>query len=219
MDQELALKDTKKTTDLVTLHNTFIGEVAEGEDNPLVGLTGKQLRFVEAYAALAGSHGALSSAARYAGYAEVGVRSKGSILIRMPKILAALRYLTEHKAHASSILAISTLENLMMTGNDSIRLKASERILGYAGIIVKAVHTHEHLIQDNRTPEQIKASIKEKAEKMGIMVDITPEKKPSNNPAGKPRTKVVLLPNRPLSDDEMDSLDDLDWANLSVTKK
>ncbi len=212
-------KQITKTADLIKLHGTASGEVAEGEDNPLVGLTERQRRYVEAYAALAGSYGAMTNAARYAGYAEATCPGKGSQLIRMPKILAALRYLTEHKAHASSILAISTLEHLMMHGNDSIRLKASERILGYAGIIVKAVHTHEHLIQDNRTPEQVRAAIAEKAEKMGLTIDITPEKRPSNNPAGKPRTKVTLLPNRRLTDEETDSFDDLDWANLSVNKK
>ncbi len=221
MDQKKLEQSIADTTDLVELHDTSCSELVETDDSPLSGLTAMELRYVEAFAALAGTHGAMTNAARYAGYSPKTCTVKGSQMIRKPKILAALRYLTEHKAHASAIMAMTTLQHLAMNGNDSIRLKASERILGYSGIIVQTIHRHEHMIQDNRTPEQVKIAISEKAQKLGLdvksMIDITPHPNKVNppNPDGAPKYKRQLVPNRELTDDE---IEEIDWARMEVNK-
>lgn len=220
MDTTALEKSINDVRDLVLLHGTACADLEENEDNPLAGLTEMERRFVEGYAALAGSHGALTNAARYAGYSPKTCSVKGSQMIRKPKILAALRYLTEHKAHSSAILAMTTLTDLMRSGNDSVRLKAADRVLGYAGIIVKTISKVEHNINDNRTPAQIRATIAEKAQRLGInvadMVDITPPKRPSNNPDGAPSYKRQLVPNKPM--DDLD-IDEIDWVNVETNSK
>lgn len=222
MDQEIATQNIKETTDLVDLHGTHIAPAEPGDDNPLVGLTDFERRYVEAYAALAGSHGAMTRAAEYAGYSPKTCAVKGSTLLKKPKILKALRFLTEHKAHAAGIMAMSTLEELARTGTDAIRLKAAERLLGYSGIIIKTISKVEHDINDNRTPEQIRAAIGEKAAKLGIdfegMKIVSPPKRAVTEAEmqGAPRYKKSLIPNRPLTDEEVD---EIDWLNAKVDIK
>ncbi len=56
----------------------------------------------------------------------------------------------------------------MRAGTENNRLKAADRILGHAGIIIKTVHHHEISIDDNRDEDQIMAAVLEQMKELGL---------------------------------------------------
>ncbi len=217
-------EDTKRQVDLLGIPD--LSELGEYEDSPLAELTLKMRKFVEGWIALQGEHGSLKAAALYAGYAPDTCCVRGALLIRDPRVLAAIKYLAEKRAHASAFAAMSTLEDLMRSAPPAQRLKAAQSVLAFSGIIVKTVHEHEINIKDNRSEDQIKAAIQEKLKSLGMapdVIDVTPKKddgransetRPAGMNQGPPTYKRYLVPNRLPTEEELE--DGIDWMRMEV---
>jgi phage terminase small subunit len=198
-----------------------LSDIPPDDDSPLSALTPMMLKWVEGFLALAGEYGAMTRAAEYAGYAEGTWAVTGSRLHRDPRITAVIKYLAEKKAHISAYAAMSTMEQLMRTGTDAIRMKAAKELLGHAGVLLATIHQHEHTVKDNRDEEQIEKSIQEKMKTLGLgEMIVVPHKntresgeRKASQDEGPPKWKRQLIPNRAPTEEE---IDDMDWMDVEV---
>lgn len=139
-------------------------------------LTSLEKSFVEAYVDLGGTNG--SKAARLAGYSDVGsnARRRAHQLLRLPRILAAIKELANNRLSSSVAMAATTLVDIANDHNvaDATRYKASVKILELGGIFAVKVSEHNINITDNRSDAEVIARIKQLAGVAGVPVpDIT----------------------------------------------
>lgn len=140
--------------------------VLEDELGPAMReLTIPQRDFVLAYADQGGINAA--EAARRAGYAHHAVA--GSTLLKMPRILAALREEADARLKAGAILAASVLVEIADDKFHRDRYKAAVELLNRAGLVVEGLS--RVIVEDHRTPEEIERRIRDLAERLGIDAD------------------------------------------------
>ncbi len=133
------------------------------------GLTEKQIAFVHWYVELGGRDA--SRAAELAGYSTQaeGHRVIAHRLLRMPKMLAAIRHEVETKVKAGAALAMSQLLHLAEHGApDSVRLAASQAVLDRAGLLVSKTSSHHVVVEDRRSTAELVARIREMAGRLGL---------------------------------------------------
>lgn len=132
-------------------------------------LTGPQRSFVLAYAANGGTNAA--EAARTAGYGKTNQDQAdvASKLLRMPRILAAIRDVADHRLKSGALLAASVLVQIAQDPLDKNRYKAATEVLNRAGLVVEGVS--RIIVEDHRTPEEIERRIRDLAERIGIDPD------------------------------------------------
>lgn len=183
--------------------------------SPLDDLTEKQRTFVERFIQIGGGHGAGVEAALLAGYGNGVNRNAATAAachnLRNPKILKALKYLAQNQVNVGIIVATKALLEIAEGGTESNRLKAAEKLLGFAGIIVRNITEHHEHLHDHRTPAQIKSAILEKAQRLGIelksdivdaeFTDVPTAKMPLpreewKGPPGRKWHKVKLMPGK-----------------------
>lgn len=130
-------------------------------------LTVPQRMFVIAYSEQGGVNA--TEAARLAGYGgpESNRTSReGERLLRMPRILAALREEADKRLKSGAILAASVLVEIAMDPIHKERYKAAVELLNRAGLVVEGIS--RVIVEDHRTVEEIERRIRDLAEKVGI---------------------------------------------------
>jgi phage terminase small subunit len=232
MSTELTLKSAEEAVALTGLN---FDELEPGDESPMAKLTVKQRRWVVAFCALAGVHGALTRAAEYAGYAAGTHAVRGSQLYRRLDIQLAIKYLAETKAHVAAFAAMTVFEDILRTGTENGRLKAADRILGHAGMIIRTVSHHEITIDDNRSEDQVMAAVVEQMKELGLSATVInaatdPFKSPEdddrthasgNRPEGMNqgrlpyKRKLVPGKDRPAKIKKATPVVDLDWDDVS----
>lgn len=131
-------------------------------------LTLPQRAFVLAFADFGGTNQA--EAARMAGYGSANDRQAAAdqayALLRMPRILAALREEADKRLKGGAILAASVLSEIAMDVTHRDRYKAAVELLNRAGLVVEGVS--RVIVEDHRTTEEIERRIVSLAQKLGI---------------------------------------------------
>jgi len=133
----------------------------------LEDLTNKQRAFVEAYIALGARDGVGAEAVRLTNpdiTTDSSARQAANRHLNNPKVLAALRQLTENRFSTAAIRAAEKMEEMLdgVVNGQPVKpgdvLKAAEGILSRAGIaaIQKVEHTH----QDNRSYGELVEEVK-----------------------------------------------------------
>lgn len=144
--------------------------VQEDELGPAMReLTIPQRDFVLAYADQGGINAA--EAARKAGYggSENSWSVAGSMLLKQPRILAALREEADSRLKSGAILAASVLVEIAGDQYHRDRYKAAVELLNRAGLVVEGVS--RVIVEDHRTAEEIERRIRDLAERLGIDAD------------------------------------------------
>lgn len=148
----------------------------------LDGLTPRQRRFVTEFVRLGGKAGA---AALSAGYAKGSADVRASELVRMPKILAAIREESERRLCASVAMGAETLVHLAQNAeSESVRLQAAQALLDRGGLLLAHRTEHVHTLRDERTDQELRDRILALAHEVGLpakLLDVTPQ--PAELPA------------------------------------
>jgi phage terminase small subunit len=129
-------------------------------------LTEPQRAFVMAYAEQGGLNAA--EAARRAGYgtnAEAQARVAHKML-KMPRILAAIREVADQRLRSGAVLAASVLVEIAQDKFHRSRYKAAVELLNRAGLVVEGVS--RVIVEDHRTNEELERRIVDLSEKIGI---------------------------------------------------
>lgn len=132
-------------------------------------LTAPQRAFVLAYATQGGSNA--TEAARMAGYGtnKEDQATIASRLLRMPRILSALREVADHRLKSGAILAASVLVKIAGDDMHKNQYKAATDLLNRAGLVVEGIS--RVIVEDHRNPEEIERRIRDMAERLGIDPD------------------------------------------------
>ena len=136
-----------------------------------LGLNEREQAFVEYYVELGGRRGAGLKAALAAGYAESGAATQACVLLRRPRILRALKWLANTRARAGVILGFDTLIELAEEGPGPTRLKAAVELIDRGGMMLVRQSEMNFNINDTRSTQDILASIKAMADKLGMKLD------------------------------------------------
>ncbi|MCW5750875.1 MAG: terminase small subunit [Alphaproteobacteria bacterium] len=143
-------------------------------------LTPRQAKFVTSYVRLGGKPQAAGLAAGYSGRSAHVSASK---LLRLPKILAAIREETERRLTANVALAAEALVNLAETAeSESVRLQAAQALLDRGGMLLAHRTEHVHTLRDERTDQELRDRILALAHEVGLpakLVDVTPAALPA----------------------------------------
>ena len=119
-------------------------------------------RFVEAYVDNGGQG---AEAARTAGYSDASARQRAYELIQKPEVHRAIEDLSRKRIAAGAPGALDCLAWLMKNAtNESVRLNAAARWLEFGGY--KPSEKHEHVFKDERTDEELDATIRALAEEL-----------------------------------------------------
>jgi len=141
-------------------------EVVEEFGPAMSALTEPQRSFVLHYCDSGGINAA--EAARRAGYGN-DTKSQAvtaSRMLRLPRILAALREVADHRLKAGAIMAASAIVEIAGDAMHRDRFKAATELLNRAGLVVEGVS--RVIVEDHRTPEEIERRIRDLAERLGI---------------------------------------------------
>lgn len=112
-------------------------------------LTDTRKRFVIAYVWFGGVRKSPAEAARKAGIGgtERSTNTSSKILMRDPKVLAALREETDKLLTSYGAAAAHRLNELLQSDNEKVALDASKSLLGFAGHTLNRTE-HKLIIQD-----------------------------------------------------------------------
>lgn len=119
-------------------------------------LTDRQSAFVKSYLDFGGRDGVGKAAAIAAGYSEKGAAQKAYSLLRMPKILHAIRSELEARFRSDTVLARDVLRAMAERGHpDSVKVAAAKELLDRGGMaITKQVdHQHTHTLANVSTKD------------------------------------------------------------------
>jgi phage terminase small subunit len=108
-----------------------------------------------------------TAAARLAGYGgtDQSTKTAAKRLMRNPAVLAGLREEADKFLRGSVVIAARALQEIALDRNHRDRLKAADMLLNRADLIVKT--THEVIVTDKRTPDDVVAQIIEIARRTG----------------------------------------------------
>ena len=132
-------------------------------------LTDKQKRFVIAYLETGGANE--TEAARIAGYSETnpnGCSVEANRLMRNDKILAAIKEEAQKRINGGVLLGASVLVEIASDPLHKDRLKAAQSLLDRGGLMQVSKSEHLHIIEDNRTDQELIGFIVAQAKLNGL---------------------------------------------------
>lgn len=145
-----------------------IGLLAPDEDiGPCMrDLTEPQRAFVKNYVANGGSN-ELDAAFR-AGFGETSQSAAGAAdrMMKMPRILSAIREEADKRLKSGAVLAASVLVEIASNRMHRDQYKAAVELLNRAGLVVEGVS--RVIVEDHRTEEEIVRRITDLSSKLGI---------------------------------------------------
>jgi phage terminase small subunit len=130
-------------------------------------LPDKHKRFLQVYASNGGN---ASAAARTVGYRTTSGSDKVTAcrILKKPESIEYLHTLLLQALTADAPFAISTIRKLAEEAeSEQVKLQACKELLDRAGF--KLAERHEFILKDERTSEEIEASIRAHLEELGIV--------------------------------------------------
>jgi phage terminase small subunit len=130
-------------------------------------LPDKHKRFLQVYTANGGN---ASAAARTVGYQTTGGSDKVTAcrILKKPESIEYLHKLLLQSLTADAPFAIATIRMLAEKAeSEQVRLQACRELLDRVGF--KLAERHEFILKDERTSEEIEASIRAHIEELGIV--------------------------------------------------
>lgn len=125
-------------------------------------MTEMQQKFIEEFVTNGGN---AAAAARAAGYSEASARQRAHEQLQKPEIQRAIDELSRKRVASGAPGALDNLEWLMKNATtEAVRLNAAVRWLEFAGY--KPSEKHEHTFKDERTDEELDATIRALAEEL-----------------------------------------------------
>ncbi|MET0087970.1 MAG: terminase small subunit [Sedimenticola sp.] len=130
-------------------------------------LTNKQTQFAVAYVRTGGKG---AESARQAGYAVDSADVTSYKLLRNPKVLEAIERETRKALKSDVALARQTIYDLCRnSSSDAVRLQAAQALLSHGGLQVVRQSEVRHTLEDNRTDQELIASIQSYLEELKIV--------------------------------------------------